>query len=155
MFATSIVKREIKLKSVNVKQDLFCKIFALDPNCLGNGSYAYQKAYGSKSAAVAGTGSKQLLKKPEITARINEYLQQDGFNNENVDKQHLFLINQFKDLNVKMKGIEHYNRLTKRIDNKIEIIIPKPLMELDEDEVIHKIDKKKVRDVGQESSNDV
>jgi hypothetical protein len=46
-----------------------------------------------------------------------------------------------------MKGIEHYNKLKKRVADKMELIIPRPIMELDDDEVIHKIDKSKAKDI--------
>lgn len=139
--------RAFTLKSVNLKQDLFCNYYACDPECMGNGSYAYMKAYQVKTLETARTGAKQLLDKPEITARINEYLSQEGFNNENVDKQLLYVVNQHKDLHAKIKGVQEYNKLKKRIDNSLQIILPKPLMELDDDEVIHKIDKSKAREV--------
>jgi phage terminase small subunit len=139
-----IEKREIKLKKLNLKQDLFCKIYATDPQCIGNATYAYMKAYGIKNIQSAKPLSSNLLTKPEVTARINEYLSQDGFNDQSVDKKHNFLIQQYKDLNVSLKAIEHYNKLKKRITERLEISVPKPIMALDEDEVITKIDKKNV-----------
>jgi hypothetical protein len=77
----------------------------------------------------AQTCAYDLLKKPEIFNRINELLEIGGFNNENVDKQHLFLINQCADLRTKMSAIDSYNKLKRRIDNKVELILPKPLLD--------------------------
>ena len=147
MFSPSIVKRkEIALKKLNLKQDLFCKIFATDPEVMGNGSRAYMKAYGV-SYENAKAPANKFLDKPEITARIQHYLSDEGFNDVSVDKKHNFLIHQNKDLNVSLKGIQEYNKLKKRIDNTLMIIAPKPIMELEDDEVVHKIDKSKVIDV--------
>lgn len=149
MFSPAIRKpKEVKLRKLNMRQDLFCRLYATDPHILGNATQAYMLAYGSENYMTSASAAKHMLDKPHITAKINEYIQQEGFNNENVDKQHLFLINQHKDLNVKMKGIEHYNKLKKRVENKLEIIMPKPIMEWDEEEdTIHKIDKSKAKDI--------
>lgn len=146
-------KKQLLKKKLNIKQDMFCKMYATNPHCLGNGTDCYIRAYSTEdkiiSYEVAKTSAGRFLLDDRFTARINEYLELDGFNNETVDKHHLFLIKQKKDLGVSMKGIEHYNRLKKRIDNKLEIIMPRPIMELDDDEVIHKIDKGKARDISQ------
>ncbi len=150
----TIEKKQLSPRTLNLKQDLWCKAYATDVRCLGNGSEAYKLVYGLKEAPishdVAKASATRFLTDPRFTARINEYLEVDGFNNETVDAHHLFLIRQKKDLNVSMKGIEHYNRLKKRVDNKVELILPKPLMELEDDEVIHKIEKGKARDVSNE-----
>lgn len=146
MFSPAIRKSKIPAqKKLNLKQDLFCKVFATDPTVMGNGTQAYMKAYGVKFENAKAPANKFLLK-PEITAKINEYLELDGFNDQTVDTHHLFLIRQKKDMNVSMKGIQEYNKLKKRITNTLEIRMPKPLLggDLDDDEVIHKIDKKKV-----------
>lgn len=143
---------ENKKNGVNLKQDMFCKMFATDPKIIGNASQCYLKVYGG-SYDNAKVCAMRLLDKPEITARINEYLSNEGFNEVNVDKQHLFIINQKKDLNVAMKGIQEFNKLKKRVSNTIELVIPKPIMNWDDDEVIHKIDKSKAKDVSQDSNN--
>ena len=78
---------------------------------------------------------------PIISDRINQLIAEDGFNDSNVDRQHLFLLNQLKDFPTKMKAIQEYNKLKKRTDNSVTIVLPRPIMDLDDDEVIHKIDK--------------
>lgn len=144
-----------KGKQLNLKQDLFCKLYATDPECLGSATYAYKKAYGIENNNTAKTGGVQLLNKPEITARINEYLQLEGFNHENVDKQLLYVINQHRDLSTKVKGIQEYNKLMNRITNKLEIMLPKPILSLsegdsDDDEEQPKVKTlKKDKDTGQ------
>lgn len=144
----TIEKKQIivKEKKINLRQDMFCKLYATDPQILGNASQCYLKVYGGTYETAKGNGMK-LLNKPEIVARINDYLDKEGFNDQNVDKQHLFIINQKKDLNVAMKGIQEYNKLKKRVNASIEIIMPKPVMELEDDEVVQKIDKSKAKDV--------
>lgn len=62
-----------------------------------------------------------MLTKPIICERINEILEAGGFNDENVDKQHSFLLNQFADLKSKLGAIKEYNQLKGRIINKTDI----------------------------------
>lgn len=152
MNVISIEKKQLAKRNLNLKQDLFCKLFATDPKILGNGSQCYLKAYGG-SYETAKVNANRFLSDERITARINEYLSNEGFNEVNVDKQHLFIINQKKDLNVAMKGIQEFNKLKKRVSNTIELVIPKPIMNWDDDEVIHKIDKSKAKDISQDSNN--
>ena len=150
-----VVKERITpQKRLNIKQDLFCKLYATDSDIMGNASRAYMKAYGAENPIVAKASANKLMDRPEITAQINEYLSTEGFNNENVDKQLNYVINQHRDLNVKVKGIQEYNKLKKRITNTLEIVAPKPIMDLEDDETIHKIDKSKAKDV-QQSTDDV
>ncbi len=135
MFSPTIKKQKKVLKSLNLKQDLFCRIYANDPLFMGNASQAYAKAFHLSNIDSAKVGALRLLDKPEITGKINEYLSSEGFNNENMDKQLLYVANQHRDLHAKIKGIQEYNKLKKRVNNVIEIIAPKPLTELDDDQV--------------------
>ncbi len=133
--------------TLNLKQEEFCRLYATDKTVYGNATACYMKVYGIKNVLQAKASAGQMIANVKITARINDLLSDEGFNDQNVDKQHLFVINQHKDLSVKMKGIEHYNKLRKRIDNKIELILPKPIMELEDDETIRMVDKKKAIDL--------
>lgn len=150
MFSPSIVKQENFLKKLNIKQDLFCKIFATDHEIMGNASRAYMKAYGVNYENAKAPANKFLLK-PQITARIQHYLSEEGFNNESIDKKHNFLVHQNKDLNVSLKAIQEYNKLKKRTVAQLEIIMPRPIMALDDDETIHKVDKSRAKNVLPES----
>lgn len=55
--------------------------------------------------------SYRLLSNVRVCERIAELLETGGFNDENITKQHLFLINQHKDLGVKMKALSDYYKL--------------------------------------------
>lgn len=151
MNVISIEKKQLSPRTLNLRQDLWCRMYATNPACLGNGTEAYKMVYGTKEKPVSQDVAKacagKFLSDDRFTARINEYLEVDGFNNETVDAHHLFLIRQKKDLNVSMKGVQEYNKLKKRVNNVVELIMPKPLMELEDDEVIHKIDKGHVKDI--------
>jgi len=119
-------------------QEKFCQLYtSYDNEVFGNGSRSYLKACNTINSKqngkaidvkVAGVLASRLLKKVNITNKINRLLEEGGFNNENVDKQHLFLINQYTDLKVKMSAIESFNKLKNRIKNKIEVELPKPIL---------------------------
>jgi hypothetical protein len=64
--------------------------------------------------------SSRLLSNVKIIERINSLLETGGFTDTNVDKQHLFLINQHADLKTKMNAIKEFNTLKGRIKTKIE-----------------------------------
>jgi hypothetical protein len=54
------------------------------------------------------------LRKPCIVAYIAVNLKNYGFNDDNVDLQHMFLINQHTDLQAKKGGIDMYNKIKGR-----------------------------------------
>jgi len=124
--------------NLSQEQKDFCDYYLTPNEFYGNGVMSYLEAYGPSYLAkykkpmeykTAGVLAHELLKTPKIFNYINARLETGGFNNENVDKQHLFLINQQADLRTKMAAIDSFNKLKKRIDNKMELILPKPILD--------------------------
>lgn len=114
------------------KQELFCKIYATDREFFGNGTQSYIQAYNPNRTSknwyrAAQSSASDLLSNPMIFNRINELLEEGGFNNVAVDKQISFLIHQQADLSVKIAAIREYNKLKSRIENKIELTLPEPI----------------------------
>lgn len=113
-------------QGLNLQQEEFCQLFIKpDSEFFGNGTQSYLKAYGDEytkrtgkemSYKTAQVQAYQALRSPKIINRINELLEASGFNEQNVDKQHLFLINQYADLKTKLGAIKEFNVLKKRID---------------------------------------
>ena len=105
-------------KTINPRQEIFCQLFATDPELLGNATEAYLRAYHLPPSKyqVAASNAHKLLKIAEIVKRVNDLLSAEGFNNENVDKQHLFLLNQHVDFKSKLGAIKEYNELKRRIN---------------------------------------
>lgn len=103
------------------QQEEFCQLYA--GSMYGNGTQSYVEAFEPdqskpnwyKSAAVAAS---TLLKNPKVCKRITDLLDKEGWNDENMDKQALFVATQFEDLSSKMRAIEHYAKLKKRIEEK-------------------------------------
>jgi hypothetical protein len=101
----------------------------------GNGTQSYLEAYSNRIGNNGGkpkvkigyltaqVNAYKLLRKPEVIERINELLEAKGFSDENVDKQHLFLLNQFADLKTKLGAIAEYNKLKKRVDTSPKTLI--------------------------------
>lgn len=105
------------------KQEEFCTLYATDREFLGNGTQCYLEVYGYKddesdrkiSYESAKANASRLLTNDNIIKRINSLLEAEGFTDENIDKQHLFLANQFADLKTKLGAIREYNALKKRV----------------------------------------
>lgn len=118
---------------LNQQQELFCQLYInADREVFGNGAQCYIEVYGAEhfkkykkqmSYIVAASLASRLLTKVKIIDRINSLLSTGGFNSENVDKQHLFLINQHADLKTKMAAIKEFNELKNRIQKKVDINI--------------------------------
>lgn len=107
-------------RKLNLKQELFCQLFASDKEFFGNGTQSYIEAYdiditrkGAYDAARA--CAYDQLTKPHITARINELLESAVLNDAFVDKQLGFVIAQNAEFPSKIAAIKEYNKLKQRI----------------------------------------
>lgn len=128
------VKTTVKISN---EQEKFCQLYARDPKLAGKPFDCFMKVYKDQlephqTPEFVRKQAKELLLSDNIIQRVNQLLEEDGFNDTNVDKQHLFLINQHADLSTKMKGIEHYNKLKKRTNDVQTIIMPQPIMDWDD-----------------------
>lgn len=124
---------------LNPKQKQFCELYINgDIELFGNGVQCYLEVYGwydekdkSKTRRItyqtAVANASRLLTNAKVLEEINSLMEAGGFTDENVDKQHLFLINQHADLKTKLGAIREYNALKKRVENKIEINLPTPI----------------------------
>lgn len=115
---------------LNHHQEEFCKFYtsseAVDRELFGNGVQCYIEVYEPDQTKpnwykTALAASSRLLANVKVIGRINELLIEGGFNDSNVDKQHLFLINQHADLKTKMAAIKEYNAVKKRVENKMTL----------------------------------
>lgn len=112
-------------------QEQFCQYYVnADRELFGNGVQCYLATFGEQYQVqkkrpmkyeVACVLASRELSKVNVIKRINSLLQEGGFNDANVDKQHLFLINQHADLKTKMSAIKEYNAVKKRVENKLTL----------------------------------
>lgn len=81
----------------------------------GNGTEAAFEVYdikreGKKGRNVAAAIAYENLRKPQIFAYVDIKLEEYGYNDESVKRQHLFVLNQMADLAAKNKAIDMYYR---------------------------------------------
>jgi hypothetical protein len=119
------LEKEDTPESFTTKQELFCLLYVTDAAICGNATQCYIKAYGldqsnEKDYHNARVSSSNLLANLSIKVRMNEILQAQGFNNEFIDSQLLYLVKQNEDLSTKRGAINDYNKLQQRIIDKID-----------------------------------
>lgn len=125
-------KREDELKA---RQEKFCQLYAKDVDFFGNGVAAYLEVYDVDKSKpnwykTACAAASRLLSNVKVCERINEIMEECGFNDIAVDKQHAFLIAQHEDKHVKLGAIKEYNKLKQRIIEKVEVDLPKLIVDL-------------------------
>ena len=113
-------------KELNPKQEKFCQLYATETEFFGNGVQSYIEAYEPSTSdsiwyKTACSSASQLLSNIKVCNRINELLEDGGLNDAHVDKQLLFIINQFDNLPAKTAAIREYNKLKSRITDKAEV----------------------------------
>lgn len=98
-----------KTYTMTLKERLFCEAFL---DFKGDGVDAvYEAGYNPKNSMVAASLAHENLRKPNLIAYINSKLEEYGFNDDNVEKQHLFLLNQSADLKTKSKAVDMFYQL--------------------------------------------
>ncbi len=94
---------------LTLKEKKFCEAYL---EFSGNGVEAvFQAGYKAKNGLVAKSIAYENLTKPHIFAYVDFKLDEYGFNDENVKKQHLFIVNQMADLSAKNKALDMYYKL--------------------------------------------
>mgnify|MGYP001563210078 FL=1 len=74
-------------------------------------SAVFNAGYKARNSLVASSIAYENLRKPHIIAYVNSKLEEYGFNDDAVFKQHLFLLQQHSDLKAKAKAIEMFYKL--------------------------------------------
>ena len=115
----------VKRKDIlNPAQELFCKLYATKGEYFANGTQSYAESHGLDIELQYKTclsAANRMLSDSQIIKRINELIEQEGLNDQYVDKQLLFLISQKTDLRASLGAISEYNKLKARITAKLEI----------------------------------
>lgn len=110
--------------NLNENQKQFCRNF-VTKDFFGNGLESYIHAYSIDISKKGGyesakSSASRLLTDEEILKYINHLLDEAGLNDQFVDKQLLLLITQNADFGSKTRAIGEYNKLRKRITEKVE-----------------------------------
>ena len=94
---------------LSLQEKLFCGAYL---EMHGNGTDAiYEAGYEVANRKVAASMAYNMLQKPHIVSYVNFLLDEYGYNDDSVDKEHLFLIKQYGDLNAKARGIDMYRKM--------------------------------------------
>lgn len=113
-------------KSLNPRQELFCRYFAgLGERLLmANATASYMEAYGikesKKSYQAARKSASDLLTNPHIKTMVDR-LFNEQFKSEVIDNELLKAILQDKEIHAKVQAIREYNRLKGRVTGKIKV----------------------------------
>lgn len=115
-----------KKPELNLKQKLFCELFASEKEFFGNGTQAYIEAYNISTSRpgaydAARVSAHDLLTNPNILQEINRILESAVLNDAFVDKQLAFLIAQNADFKTKATAIKEYNALKSRVTKKLHV----------------------------------
>jgi phage terminase small subunit len=104
-----ISPKDGKTYTLTQKEKLFCECYL---QFFGNGVQAvFEAGYKVKNAKVAAAIAYENLRKPHLMAYIDTLLEEYGFNDENVERQHRYVLNQYADLAAKNKAIDMYYKL--------------------------------------------
>lgn len=120
------VTKEIVGETLTTRQEQFCQLYATDSEFFGNGVQSYLEIYDIDQSKpnwykTACSAASDLLSNPKVFNRINDLLSEGGLNDQNADKQLMFLINQQEDKSVKLGALREYNKLKARITEKIDV----------------------------------
>lgn len=109
---------EGKEYGLTLKQKSFCVNYI---NSGGFGVTAIKAAgYGVKNPKGAAAMASENLIKPNISAYIRCLLEGAGLTDEGIDRELLWIIQQYSDLGAKMQGIREYNKMKGRTKERME-----------------------------------
>lgn len=115
----SVLKMPGSNVSLTLAQEKFCRYYLdeTNPETYGHLIKSYIAAgYSNRGKKITVSNNvRDLFKKDYIKIRMNEILEAKGFNSEFIDSQILKVVKQDDDLSNKMKGIQEYNKMKKRV----------------------------------------
>lgn len=120
------LEKQQEEEKLNEKQELFCQLYATDREFFGNGVQTYIEVYEPNQSKPnwyrnACSSASEILSNPKVCRRITELLEDGGLNDVNVDKQLSLVILQNADFGSKIAAIREYNKLRRRITEKLDV----------------------------------
>ena len=111
---------------LTTKQEMFCQYYASPAEFFGSGTTAYSLAYGydltiHKQKNICQVGATQLLAMPKINRRIDQLLDDLGFNDQMADKRLSELMLQRDEKSISLGALREYNKLKARIQEHIDV----------------------------------
>lgn len=124
---------------LTIKEKRFCEAYL---EAFGNGVKAvFEAGYKVKNALVAKSIAYNLLTNAHIIAYVDSLLEKYGFDEENVIKHHLYLLNQFGDLTNKAKAVDMFYKIKGRYAPTKIYTEPNPLDDLTDEELEEKAEE--------------
>lgn len=124
---------ELMKGKLSPQEEFFCELYTSDVEFYGNGTQSYIEAFdvvivrgksrnetedNEMTYDAVRKAASDLLTKTHILNRINELLEDGGFNDQFADKTLKFLMTQRADLRVSLGAIAEYNKLQSRITDR-------------------------------------
>ena len=94
---------------LTLKEKKFCDLYL---EWGGNGTNAAYEVYNCNNRRTAASVASENLTKPNICSYLGLKLEEYGYSDDNVKKQHLFVLNQMSNLSAKNKAIDMYYKVT-------------------------------------------
>lgn len=135
-----MAKKENKVKKTILKpaEELFCKLYSGTGDYFNNATRSYAVAYSKELPTPekcksdwnkreaneynkASVDAHNLLRKPNIRARCDEILLEQ-FDDRFIDTELSWVIKQKKDLSSKVRAISEYNKLKKRVVERLDVV---------------------------------
>ena len=118
--------QETKKDKLNPRQERFCQLFATEKEFFGNGVQSYIEVYNIDTSKkdwykTACAAASQILSNIKVSNRISDLLEEQGLNDNFVDKQLKFVLTQYADLGNKLGAIREYNKLKGRIKEGVTV----------------------------------
>jgi len=118
------IRQVIHKKKLTPKEELFCRYFANNRDCFGNGTLAYLKAFNTKQNPVkyesAKANAARLLTNDNLLKRCRELLD-IRYSEEVIDKELGAVALQWADMSAKVGAIREFNRVKGRIEIRKKI----------------------------------
>lgn len=113
---------------LNPRQEMFCRLYATQSEFFGNGVQSYIEVYNPNQTRPnwydnARAAASALLTNPNVLTRVNELIDASGMNDAHMDKQLYLVATQNADFKAKVSAINEYNKLKKRISDKLELTL--------------------------------
>lgn len=155
-----IDKKALKKKmeeKLSPQEEYFCELYVSDVEFYGNGTQSYIEAFditvvkgksrnetddNEMTYEAVRVAAHKLLTNTNILNRIDELLEEGGFNDQQADKTLQFLMTQRADLRVALGAAEAYNKLKARIQDKQHVLHSFATEEMSDAELMEAIKKK-------------
>ena len=126
------IMQATKAYDISLQMEIFCRYFTTAGEFYGNGVRSALHAHNldaldQRQYRMAKTISYSYLSNEKVLKRINDLMEEGGFNDVNADKQLLFLMTQNSDYSSKLGALKEYNKLKQRVLDRMSLQVEEPV----------------------------